>query len=226
MTARLAQFLTVLVTASAICSAAETVCLKTGFCLQADSHTLRNETVALRIGSGIVEFPLAQISEIRTAAAPSPAATEVKAAPGQNTAAVLARAAEAQGLPQDFVRSVARVESGYRQNAISQKGAVGLMQLMPATAKSLGVNPELASENAQGGAMYLRSLLLRYHGDSALALAAYNAGPGAVSRFGGIPPYEETRRYVTRVLKEYARQHQRQARSTASTRLSTPSATN
>ncbi len=84
------------------------------------------------------------------------------------------------------------------------------MQLMPETAADLGINAQLDTENANGGAKYLRALLLKYRGDSALALAAYNAGPGAVARFGGIPPYEETRRYVVKVLREYAREQKHQ----------------
>ena len=85
------------------------------------------------------------------------------------------------------------------------------MQLMPTTAAELGFDAHNASENAVGGAKYLRSLLIRYHGNSALALAAYNAGPAAVDRFHGMPPFEETRNYVARVLREYRREHQLQA---------------
>jgi soluble lytic murein transglycosylase-like protein len=80
------------------------------------------------------------------------------------------------------------------------------MQLMPSTATELGVDPKLAEQNAQGGAKLLRELLLRYGYDPVLALAAYNAGPGAVEKFKGVPPYLETRRYVLRVLHEYNRQ--------------------
>jgi soluble lytic murein transglycosylase-like protein len=119
---------------------------------------------------------------------------------------LIRQAANEQGLPADFVASVARVESAMRQRAVSPRGAIGLMQLMPATAAELGVNAQLDTGNAEGGAKYLRILLLKYRGDSALALAAYDAGPGAVARFGGIPPYEETRRYVVKVLREYARE--------------------
>jgi soluble lytic murein transglycosylase-like protein len=129
-------------------------------------------------------------------------------------------------LPEALIRSVARIESGFQQNAVSTKGAIGLMQLMPGTAVSLGVNPNLAMENAQGGAMYLRALLLRYHGDSALALAAYNAGPGAVKQFGTVPPYEETRRYVVKVLKEYERLHKLESKTTVEALTNTTSATN
>jgi len=132
-----------------------------------------------------------------------------------------------QGLDEDFVGSVAKVESGLRQTAISKKGAIGLMQLMPSTAAELRVNPTRAPENAKGGAMYLRDLLIRYQGNSALALAAYNAGPGAVAKFGGVPPFEETRRYIVLVLREYGRRVQ--AKKTATARqisTSKPSATN
>jgi len=122
------------------------------------------------------------------------------------------RAALEQGLEPEFVRSVARAESGFHQEAVSVKGAVGLMQLMPATASALGVDAKLAEQNAQGGAKFLRELLLRYHGDAALALAAYNAGPGAVERYKGVPPYSETRRYIVKVLAEYVRQQKIAAR--------------
>ena len=113
---------------------------------------------------------------------------------------------EAYGIDPAFVRSVAQIESGLRQGAISPKGAIGLMQLMPTTAADLQVNPKEAAANASGGARYLRELLLRYKGDSVPALAAYNAGPGAVENYKGAPPYEETRRYILKVLEEYKRQ--------------------
>jgi len=124
---------------------------------------------------------------------------------------LLADAAQAYGIDPAFVRSVAQIESGLRQGAISPKGAIGLMQLMPATAASLQVDAKEASANASGGARYLRELLLRYHGDSVLALAAYNAGPGAVQKYNGAPPYDETRRYIVKVLAEYRKQLQANA---------------
>jgi soluble lytic murein transglycosylase-like protein len=106
-------------------------------------------------------------------------------------------------LPPEFVASVAAAESGYRTDAISGKGAVGLMQLMPATADLLGTDPNDPAENADAGARYLRELLLKYGYSAPLALAAYNAGPGAVDRYGDIPPYPETRAYVQRVLRQF-----------------------
>jgi soluble lytic murein transglycosylase-like protein len=103
----------------------------------------------------------------------------------------------------DLVRAVVQVESGFNPYAVSQKGALGLMQLMPATAQQFGVrNPFDPQENVRAGVAYLRQLLDRYENDERLALAAYNAGPGAVDRHGqNVPPYRETRDYVARINK-------------------------
>ena len=104
------------------------------------------------------------------------------------------------GLEPSLLKAVARVESGFNPSALSPAGAQGLMQLTPATAAAMGVqNPWDAAQNLEGAARYLRQLLDRFHGSVPLALAAYNAGPGAVERYGGIPPYRETQQYVQRV---------------------------
>jgi len=109
-------------------------------------------------------------------------------------------------LDADFVRAVVKQESGFNERATSRCGAAGLMQLMPGTAKSLGVtNPYDAEDNVKGGTKMLANLLKTYGGNKELALAAYNAGGGAVKKYGGIPPYGETQRYVKNVLSIYNR---------------------
>jgi soluble lytic murein transglycosylase len=116
-------------------------------------------------------------------------------------------AARQHRVPPALVKAVIAAESKFDPRAVSRKGARGLMQLMPATAQSLGVtDPLRPDENVDGGVRYLRSMIKRY-GDLPRALAAYNAGPEAVDRFGGIPPYPETRDYVKRVLTYYRAYH-------------------
>lgn len=208
------RFLTLSVSLSLLLSifGRESVCLTNGFCMEADSHVVRDQNVIVQRGQGSMEFPAGQVERI--ASLPPLADPKPMAAVPQtgNPEDLLIRAALEQGLEPEFVRSVARAESGFQQDAVSVKGAVGLMQLMPATASALGVDAKLAEQNAQGGAKFLRELLLRYHGDATLALAAYNAGPGAVERYKGVPPYLETRRYIVKVLAEYARQQKTAAR--------------
>lgn len=107
--------------------------------------------------------------------------------------------ARRHGIPEDLFARLIQQESGWNPSAVSQKGAIGLAQLMPATARALGVNPRDPAQNLDGGARYLRTQYETF-GSWRLALAAYNAGPGAVQRYGGVPPYSETRNYVRRIL--------------------------
>jgi soluble lytic murein transglycosylase-like protein len=133
-----------------------------------------------------------------------PAASRRAAAlPGETPAAIqplIAAAAGRSGLPSELISAVMAAESGYRPDAVSPSGALGLMQLMPDTAHALGVSDPLDPlQNVLGGSEYLRQQLQRF-GSVEKALAAYNAGPGAVERHGGVPPYPETQNYVQRIL--------------------------
>ncbi|MEF3193934.1 MAG: lytic transglycosylase domain-containing protein [Halothiobacillaceae bacterium] len=119
----------------------------------------------------------------------------------------LIRATASQsGIDHALIRAIMHAESGFNPQAVSPKGAMGLMQLMPATAARFGVNDSFNPiENVRGGVAYLRFLLDLFKGDVRLAVAAYNAGEGAVQKFGGIPPYDETITYVARVMNLYGR---------------------
>jgi soluble lytic murein transglycosylase-like protein len=122
---------------------------------------------------------------------------------------MLAHAGEAHNIDEDLLASVVRAESGGQIHAVSRTGARGLMQLMPATATAMGVDDSFKPEqNIAGGTAYLDALLTRYNDNVALALAAYNAGPGAVDKYHGVPPYRETREYVARVIREFNRRKQ------------------
>jgi soluble lytic murein transglycosylase-like protein len=124
------------------------------------------------------------------------------ASAGKDLAAMAIEAARRHSLDPDLVQAVVAVESGFRPDAVSPKGAQGLMQLMPATARSLGVKDTFdPASNLDGGTRHLRALIERYDGDVKRALAAYNAGEGAVARHGGVPPYPETVAYVRKVLQ-------------------------
>jgi soluble lytic murein transglycosylase-like protein len=117
-----------------------------------------------------------------------------------------AEAAKHNNLPEALIRSIMHAESGFQPDALSPKGAIGLMQLMPGTAEQLHADPHDPRQNVEAGTAYLRSLLVKYESNDdqvARAVAAYNAGPGAVDRYNGVPPYRETRDYVYRVLTEY-----------------------
>ena len=140
----------------------------------------------------------------RTGAAPKAAAARETSAPADSAYyETIRQAAGKYGVDPKLVSAVAEVESGFQQGAVSATGAVGVMQLMPETAESLGVNPYDAAQNINGGAQYLKQMLDTFDGDVRKAVAAYNAGPEAVKEYGGVPPYSETQQYVSSVLDLY-----------------------
>jgi soluble lytic murein transglycosylase-like protein len=196
--------------------AGEYVVLGHGFRLHADRHEVSGSIVRIFAGEGVTEMPAAGVEGYELEDAPAPAAA-TKETPGSSVEQAVppaglsprelaAEAAKKYSLPESFVTSVMRAESGFQPRAVSPKGAVGLMQLMPETARQLGVDPANPRENATGGAQYLRDLLAKYENEPnqvLLALAAYNAGPGAVERYHGVPPFRETREYILRVLRNW-----------------------
>jgi hypothetical protein len=186
----------------------ELIHLATGFDLEAQSHVVNGASLTLTTLNGTIEVPQRDVVgiDVQPEAAPKPKTGTQP--PVTDLLSLISSVAGSQARTPEFIRfvqCVAQVESALQQNARSPKGAIGLMQLMPGTAKDLGVIPTDTADNIKGGAKYLRELLVRYHNDSVLALAAYNAGPGAVNKFGGVPPYLETRRYIEKVLREYSR---------------------
>ncbi|HUJ50739.1 MAG TPA: lytic transglycosylase domain-containing protein [Bryobacteraceae bacterium] len=202
------------------CSAAagEYVVLSTGFSIHAESHVIDGDVIRLQTSQGAIEFPASTVTAIEKEeyTPPPPAAAQpvanTQAQPELTPQELITRAAIQAGLPPELVHSIARAESAYHADAISPKGAVGLMQLMPNTAAELNANPYDPAQNAEAGARYLRELLLKYESDPhqvLKAIAAYNAGPAAVDKYKGIPPYSETIEYVRRVLREYERQQKK-----------------
>ena len=192
--------------------------LGTGFRIHAQSHEQADGVVRLHTGAGDIELPASSISrfEVDDYVPPPPTPPPaISATPPPDDPKTLANmAADAAGLPRALVHSVVRAESAWRVDAVSPKGAIGLMQLMPATAAAMKADPRDPAQNVAAGAMYLRELLVKYQNSDhqvSQALAAYNAGPGAVDKYKGVPPYPETRAYIQRVISRYNKESEQNA---------------
>lgn len=203
--------------AIALPASAEIVFLNSGRTLSVKSHTVDGEVIVLTLRSGgevtcdkslirkieadEVPYIEPEIPKAEETGAGAPVQQDRPLLEGTPFAEIIATAAEAHGVDPMLVSALIQVESGYRPTARSRRGAMGLMQLMPSTAREYNVrHPFEPKANIEAGIKHLKTLIDRFDGGVALALAAYNAGPGAVEKFNGIPPYRETRNYVARIL--------------------------
>jgi soluble lytic murein transglycosylase-like protein len=194
---------------------AERVLLANGFDMRCDHHAQVGSAIRLYMGHGDTNYQDFRPEDIRSfetvadppssPAAPANTKADAKLSPA-DLRQLLADAGQQHNLDADLLASVVKAESNGNTRAVSRAGARGLMQLMPKTATEQGVGDSFRpDENVRGGSAYLDELLVRYHDNLALALAAYNAGPAAVAKYHGIPPYHETRAYVARVIHEFNR---------------------
>jgi soluble lytic murein transglycosylase-like protein len=212
--------LMVLAMVGPLARAMEHVTLRNGFELDCVRREIDGDRVRLYFAGAenFLEVSADAVVKVEEVADPLPVPSETAktAATVSGTATVaptktelaemLARAGAGHNIDADLLASVVKAESGGQVRAVSRAGAQGLMQLMPGTAAGLGVKDSFqAEQNIAGGTAYLDALLVRYHDNIALALAAYNAGPAAVDRYHGVPPYAETRAYVARVIREFNR---------------------
>lgn len=199
-----------MLTTAASATAAEYAVLHTGARILAERVERSGGGVTLHTSSGgRIGLPLSAVAHFEPAERapePEPATPAPKAEPTLDE--LILELAERERIHPDLIESVISAESAWNPDAVSHAGAIGLMQLMPATAAELDVDPYQPDQNIRGGTRYLREMLERYAGRDdqlVLALAAYNAGPGAVDRYHGIPPYAETQAYVRRVLEKFLR---------------------
>ena len=195
-------------------TAGEYAVLANGARLHVDRHEADGAKVRLYYSTGFVELASTAVAgyEAEEYVAPAVVAMAAVAAPATPASSMATEAptpreladaaADRYGLPRALVRSVMAAESGFEPLAISPKGAIGLMQLMPGTAQVLGADPHDPAQNVDAGTRYLRDLLEKYNYGLRHALAAYNAGPGAVDKYNGVPPYRETIDYITRIEKK------------------------
>jgi soluble lytic murein transglycosylase-like protein len=192
--------------------AGEFAVFASGSRLHVDGHELAGTQIRLHLGAGYTEMAAAAVIRFEPdgLAAPEPALQDEPQKPDPippiAPRQLADAAADKYGLPRQLVRSVMAAESGLDPRALSPKGAVGLMQLMPLTAQDLGVDPNDPAQNVDAGTRYLRDLLLKYDGHLWHALAAYNAGPQALEKYHNqIPPYPETILYIERIDRDLKR---------------------
>jgi hypothetical protein len=187
---------------------ADLVRLKNGRMISVESWEIKGDNVVLVFREGgQLDMPASAIEEVMPdeyprlkPMPPAPLVVEEPPAPVDDIPSLVSVMAERYGVDVKLAHAVVRVESNYRPQALSPKGAMGLMQLMPATAKQYDVDAYNPEENLDAGMRHLRGLLDRFRNDVRLALAAYNAGVFAVTKYGGVPPYRETQDYVRRIM--------------------------
>jgi len=169
-------------------------------------------------GSSYVDIATDQIDHFERGSTLPIAVPKPTPKPAQNLDEIINSISARHRIDPDLINSVIHAESGFNQHAISHKGAQGLMQLMPQTATHLGVADAFSpGDNVEGGTRYLRELLERYDFDVIKALAAYNAGPGRVEQYRGVPPYSETRAYVARIIRDFNRKKLAEKKAAAAT---------
>jgi hypothetical protein len=192
------------------CARADYAVLQSGQRIHVTAYERLGDTLRLTVAGGTLEIPADELARIDPEDTFLPVAkTKLLDVPYAN---FIADSAQAQGVAPELVASVIAVESNFNPNAISWRSARGLMQLMPETAAKFGVkNIFDPRQNIDAGTKYLKELLLRYKGDLALTLAAYNAGPDRVEQYRAIPPYRETRDYVRRVTEKFRKTYQASA---------------
>jgi soluble lytic murein transglycosylase-like protein len=226
-----------LVCLPSLCRAAELVNLSDGYVQRCDHHALVDGHIRVYLSSGednYIDYKPDQVGSIETTPDPPPALSSAPVSGTQTHTALtpgdlhemLTKAGADHNLDVDLLASVVKAESDGNARATSRAGARGLMQLMPGTAAGLGVKDSFQpDENVRGGSTYLDALLTKYRDNLGLALAAYNAGPEAVDKYHGIPPYHETQAYVAYVIHEFNRRvlaREAEARRTAASANATP----
>jgi soluble lytic murein transglycosylase-like protein len=189
--------------------AADVAVLTNGFTIRHERREVVGSSTRLYVHANdqnFVDVPTSDILSFEKDDTPAPAEIASKSADAQPLPGLIDDISGRHHLDPDFVNSVIHAESNFNSHAVSPKGAQGLMQLMPGTASQLGVENSFdAGANVEGGTRYLRELLERYNFDVVKALAAYNAGPGRVEQYHGVPPYYETQAYVARIIRDFNR---------------------